>query len=656
MLKWTACALLVSLSAPLAFAQAEPEVPAAEAPATEAPAAETPPAEAPADAPADEAPAVDAPAAAEAAAPGAPAPEAAAPAQPVAESRIVSVTVYQGTALVTREVTVPAGRNLVEVVVSPLPPRTVDSSLYTEGTDGIRVLSTRYRTRAVQEDTREEVRALEQRVRDLQQSNESLQQDLTVFKQNVEFLTKLETFTAATMAQLTDKGALNGEATIALSKYVMETRERVAGQEVKARQQSQENEQQVAFAQRQLAELTAGASRTLRDAVITVDKGDDDDAGTVRLNYLVDAASWSPQYKLRAGKDKEPVQLEYLAAIVQQSGEDWPDASVTLSTAEPMLNAAPPVLLALDIDVTEVRPPASGQPQQQQAMQQMQVQKQQIERVKGNRARAQELRKEAQRQLNENKSDDGFFASNSAAALEQTNELLDMGDAGAGMKDAAFREGPSVTYRLANRLTVPSRTDQQLIEVARIELAPDYFYKAVPVLTQHVYRLARLTNTSEHVLLPGEATMYQGSDFVGRMNLPLVVIGEEFTAGFGVDPQLQVARELVNKSRTVQGGNQVHTYEYRIRVSSFKPGPANVQVWDRLPKADAEAVGVSLVKAAPELSTEAGYVRAERPQNLLRWDVLVEPGENGEKAATVGYEFKLEYDRNVAIGNFKATW
>ena len=134
------------------------------------------------------------------------------------------------------------------------------------------------------------------------------------------------------------------------------------------------------------------------------------------------------------------------------------------------------------------------------------------------------------------------------------------------------------------------------------------------------------------------------------------MIGEQFTAGFGVDPQLQVARELVDKSRTVQGSNQVHTYEYRIRVSSFKAGPATVQVWDRLPKAEAEAVGVSLVTATPELSTEAGYVRAERPKNLLRWDVQVEPGMNGEKAATVGYEFKLKYDRNVAISNFKASW
>jgi hypothetical protein len=79
-----------------------------------------------------------------------------------------------------------------------------------------------------------------------------------------------------------------------------------------------------------------------------------------------------------------------------------------------------------------------------------------------------------------------------------------------------------------------------------------------------------------------------------------------------------------------------------------------LQLWDRLPKADAEAVGVSLVKTSPELSTDPAYVREERPDNLLRWDLTVEPGTTGEKAKEVTYQFKLEYARDVAIGNFKA--
>ena len=65
-------------------------------------------------------------------------------------------------------------------------------------------------------------------------------------------------------------------------------------------------------------------------------------------------------------------------------------------------------------------------------------------------------------------------------------------------------------------------------------------------------------------------------------------------------------------------------------------------------------IGVSLVSASPKISEDPTYLRAERPKNLLRWDVKVEPGMNGEKAATVEYDFKLEYDRNVAIADFKA--
>lgn len=562
---------------------------------------------------------------------------------PVASSRLAAVTVYRGTALVTRQVAVPEGKGLMELVVSPLPEQTVDSSLYTEAADGVRVLSTRYRTRAVREDAREEVRAIERHIKELTDANQELQKQTQVIEQNLALLGKLENFTAATMQSLTEKGMLNGEATITLSKYVMDSRTAQTTAQVKSLQQIQENTQAIEFAQRQMAELTAGANRTLRDAIIVVDK-ENAAAASVRLNYLVNAATWRPQYKLRAGKEQDPVRLEYLAAIEQQSGEDWSNVDVTLSTAEPQLSAAPPELLAMDVTVAP-RGPAGGagtpglQPQQ----------------TRDAYSQAKALRARAQTELNGNRIDLGWQSNNTAAALEQTAELLALDDDDRGKAAHEAQEGPSVTYHLKANLTVPSRNDQQLIEVARIELAPDYFYKTVPILSPHVYRLANLTNTSDHVLLAGEATMYQGGDFVGRMNLPLVAIGESFTAGFGVDPQLQVERQLVNKSRTLQGGNQVHVYDYRIRMSSFKSAPVTVQVWDRLPRAEAESVGVSLTKGEAELSKDAAYLRAERPQNLLRWDVQVAPGMNGEKAAAVNYQFKLEYDRNLAIGNFKAT-
>jgi hypothetical protein len=95
-----------------------------------------------------------------------------APARPgvphAAPGRVTHVTVYQNNALVTRQVDVPDGAGTFELVVTPLPPQTVNGSLYSEGTDGLRVLTTRYRTRPIQEDTREEVRKLEAQLKTLQ--------------------------------------------------------------------------------------------------------------------------------------------------------------------------------------------------------------------------------------------------------------------------------------------------------------------------------------------------------------------------------------------------------------------------------------------------------------------------------------------------------
>ncbi|HEX4796048.1 MAG TPA: mucoidy inhibitor MuiA family protein, partial [Humisphaera sp.] len=329
-----------------------------------------------------------------------------------AANRIIAVTVYQGTALVTREVEVGEGSGLMEFVVSPLPPQTIDSSLYTESSDGIRVLTTRYRTRAVMEDTRAEVRARQDQIKKLNDKNQELQKQLETIAQDLQLLAKLENFTAATMQQLTEKGQLNADSTIKLADYLMDRRNKDGAQQVATEQQIHANQQQVEFLQRQLGELAAGANRTEREAVIVVDKANAA-AGKVRLNYLVNAASWMPQYKLRAGAEKDPVQVEYLAAIEQQSGEDWNGVDLVLSTAQPRLNAAPPELAALDISVSRLGGPVAAGSAAPAGLNQ-------IDSYKQSRA----FRAEAQKQLAANNTDvaQGFL--NSAAASDQFAELL----------------------------------------------------------------------------------------------------------------------------------------------------------------------------------------------------------------------------------------
>jgi len=661
------------------------------------------------------------------------------PAPKPAASKMIAVTVYRGQALVTRDVIVPEGEGTIELVVTPMPPQTLETSLYAEGTDGLRVLSTRFRTRAVREDTRKEVRLREELLKKLAADAARLQKEITVQQQDLQYVQKLEGFTGTSLNALTEKGRLDSEAILSLSKYVMETRGEKSKAETTLREQLQANTDAAEFAKRELAELSSGSSRIERDAVISVQKLKRD-AGVVKLGYLVGAANWSPQYRLRGAADNSPVKLEYLAALTQQTGEDWRDVRITLSTSRPSLDAAPPDLLPLKMasDTSiDSGPVEAGDERSQKIAAELSKfidmpfktetpLEDVINYVRGSTKSQtfpegipiyvdpvglQESEKTmsspvtfdvpqiplrrslklilSQLELTYNvkgglltitsmHSDDVPFRPgmagmgggmggmglslemaqaagagaqlNREAADDQAAELMDSDDHEA--TQTAERDTPSVTFPIAGRLDIPSRREPQLLDVARIELSAEYYAKAVPVLTQRVYRLAKLTNKGEFVLLPGEATVYVGTDFVGRMRLPLVAAGEPFVAGFGVDPQVQVSRRLMKKTRAVQGGNQVFTYEFRIGLRNYRKDAVKVQLWDRLPSPQGESVLVNLVKTSNELSVDPPYVRTSKLDNLLRWDIDLAPGTTGDKAMYVHYEFKLEYARDLPSPRF----
>jgi hypothetical protein len=583
-----------------------------------------------------------------------------APASPpvpkIASSKITRVTVYSTNALVTREVDVPDGNGLAELIVSPMPEQIVPTSVYSEGAEGIRVLTTRYRTRQVMEDTSVERRKLEAEKEKLEVAAAKITSEMDAIQKNLDLLKKLEANT--------EKSKLDGDALITVAKYVMENRVDKAKIQFALADQKRLNGIQMEFCKRKLAELGHGAGREERDAVIVVDR-EAGKGGKVRLNYLVASVNWHPEYKLRAGKMHEDVRVDYQANLKQQSGEDWNQVQLTLSTAQPMLNAAPPELAVLE-PLLVARGSPGGPPMPVNGP--VPAPFAPAEKRKEIFGRSSQLRSQALGNYAKGGREEAAQAAkwlNDAAAGEQQLELMRSHDEIVALNKkqmpgmppaggAVSNDGPSVTYHLAATLTIPSRNDEQIIEVTKLNLAPRYYYKAVPVLNRHVYRLADLVNKSNYILLPGEATMYQGTDFVGRMPLPLVAIGEEFTAGFGVDPQLQIQRQLVDKSRATKGGNQVLTYDYRILVSSYKAEPVKLQVWDRLPHPETESVGVTLEKTSPELSKDAIYLRECRPNNLLRWDLDVEPTHNGEKALTVTYEFRMELDRQMAIRGFQS--
>ena len=188
----------------------------------------------------------------------------------IARSRIDKVTVYPNSALVTREVEVPAGTGLVELTVTPMPDRIVPSTMYSEAGDGLRVLTTRFTTRQVLEDIpassyRLQARSGAWRKYPGHRGQDRFGDEPAACTKNMELLSKLETVTA-------DRARRTGDEVIAVSKYVMEQRTEKSKEMVALKEQKRLNDIQVNFIQRKMGELGQGSGRMEREAVIVVDR------------------------------------------------------------------------------------------------------------------------------------------------------------------------------------------------------------------------------------------------------------------------------------------------------------------------------------------------------------------------------------------------
>jgi hypothetical protein len=84
----------------------------------------------------------------------------------------------------------------------------------------------------------------------------------------------------------------------------------------------------------------------------------------VRLSYLVTGARWIPQYEVRLHGSQDRVTVALSGVVTQQTGEDWTDAALTLSTATPSAFTRLPRLPAWRIGERDRFVPAPRREQQ----------------------------------------------------------------------------------------------------------------------------------------------------------------------------------------------------------------------------------------------------------------------------------------------------
>lgn len=555
-------------------------------------------------------------------------------ANPTTTSGVIStVTVYRGQALITRtlSVDVPAGTS--ELIVKDLPDRIVPESIYAQTSDGTKVLSVRYREKAVMEDTREEVRQLEAEIEQTQHQLKHAQSEYEHHDSQWQMFTKLRDFTVAAVRSDLDRGLLSFEPVENLTTLIEEKGLEYHKHRMELEDQMENLKKELELLNRKHLELVAGHSRTEREAVLFVSRAGEA-RPSIQLSYLVNGANWQQQYNLRADPARSNVLIEYNAVVNQTSGENWDGIALSLSTAEPTMVAAPPILDPMPVGLSHPVPTQQVQVQTtmgaSQASQYQQSRKANI--IKGIAANS---------ELNEMAIDNQAFVLRAGQKeLEEFQKKI---------AEISRTEGVSVTYELPGKLTLPSRSDQQLVGIASITAKADFTLIATPLLTDYVYLQANLLNDSDTVLLPGPASIFRDGQFVGGSQLPQVTIGETFTAGFGIDSQVQVVRELEEKKTRIQGGNRIDTYNYRLALSNYKSVPVRLQLLDRLPHADDASIRIELERTSPQISTDSEYLRTLRKKGILRWDLELGPDTIDQDATIVQYSFTMEYDRNMQI-------
>lgn len=276
----------------------------------------------------------------------------------------------------------------------------------------------------------------------------------------------------------------------------------------------------------------------------------------LELTSMTPQASWEPSYDARLTADAKNAELTFRAMVRQQTGEDWNNIDLTLSTARPAAGGAPPELSPWHISLYRPQPTML-------------------------------------RALSAAAAPRGMAKMESRMQMEY--------DAAAEEAPAAFvtaqisEEHSSISFHVPRTLDIPSDGTNHGTVVAVEQLPVNLEYMAIPKLSPTVFLKSEMVNQAAYPLLPGKVNTFVGTSYTGSSRLKKIAAGEKFDLFFGIDDQVTVKREELKQQKEAGmfGKNQV-SYRYRVELGNFRKEPVTLTLSDQLPVAGDEEIKVSL--------------------------------------------------------------
>ena len=515
------------------------------------------------------------------------------------DSRITAVTVYADRAVVTRTAQLAfPGEGVIEAVFDRLPATLLEESLQVSGrgATAATLLDVGARTAFVDFTPNERVKALEDELRQVNRQDRTLTDRMNVLNQQREYVLKIQIATTSPAEKSGDVVVLP-ETWAKLLSFSEERLGAIAAELQTIDQNREDLQARRSALEKQLGELRGQRGRNYKVVTVRLAAAA---AGSfeLTLRYTVPGAAWRPSYDARVHAGDRLVQLGYFGLVRQNTGEDWNNVALTLSTARPSLGGAAPELSPWIVQQQEVRP----------------------------LARAQEARERVALAP--------FAAKVSSAGGAAADNYIS-----ANLPEAQVQtQATSATFALATPATVPSDNAEQKQPIAQLRLAAAPRYATTPKLQPSAFLTAEVANASDYPLLAGLMNVFLNETFVATSHLRTVMPAEKFELALGVDDGIAIKRTLNNRfvedTGLVTKSKRI-TYDSTITVQNHKRTAETIVVTDQIPVSRHEKIVVR--QLAPD-------ERQLKPDSagLLKWTLELKPGEKRELPVKFSVEHPVD--------------
>ncbi|MCD8284585.1 MAG: DUF4139 domain-containing protein [Opitutae bacterium] len=412
------------------------------------------------------------------------------------------------------------------------------------------------------------------------------------------------------------------------------------------------------------------ATQTVRVKIVA----DNDAEGEIDLSYDSPNASWRPSYDVVVDPEKKTATIVAYGVVSQQTGEDWNNVLVTLSTAFPDADAdlpefrkilvterfpqrdVPMPLLATDNNAAQptarMATRAMGATNRKAAKVEVPPQSRTILGNGGESAiiladgttieNASDIRYRAGNYIFKSNGEVRQVSGENVRALSQ--EFVETGRldiAVSRLLDPSRNlHGLDFRYELARAATIESTGMPRRYLLSSETFAGDFFCRVIPAQTERAYQMLAVTNGNFRPILAGPANIFYGADFIGDMDIPFTENKGVVEIPLGIDPRISVERQKINSVETVGTftSSRRNSVAVSVKIRNRTPEQIRVVCDDAIPVSTQAEIEVS----PPDFSPSANL---DEKTGIAQWDVKIAPNAEIELCT----KYKIDYPKDFAI-------